>query len=64
LPPILLIHPSFTNFGTVTKNLLDVGEPLTTISKLLGHSKVETTKIYTMPGERDLENAVDKVAWV
>jgi site-specific recombinase XerD len=46
------------------KNLLDVGEPLTTISKLLGHSKVETTKIYTMPGERDLENAVDKVAWV
>jgi site-specific recombinase XerD len=49
---------------TFAKNLLDVGEPLNTISKLLGHSKLETTKIYTMPGERDLEKAVDKVAWV
>jgi site-specific recombinase XerD len=49
---------------TFAKNLLDAGVQLNTISKLLGHSKLETTKIYTMPGERDLEKAVDKVAWV
>src|SRR5712691_738519 len=37
------------------KNILDAGEDLATVSRLLGHERLETTAIYTQPNARDLE---------
>lgn len=31
------------------------------VATLLGHSNLHTTRIYTTPGERDLEEAVSKL---
>jgi integrase/recombinase XerC len=56
LTPHMLRH----TFG---KNLADAGIPLDRIAMLMGHSSVETTSIYTMPGAQDLQAAVDKIAW-
>jgi site-specific recombinase XerD len=47
---------------TFGKLVLDAGEDLVTVAKLLGHERLETTAIYTQPNERDLERAVDKLA--
>ena len=44
------------------KNLVDTGTPLDQFAVLLGHESLDTTKIYTQPSERDLENAVRNVA--
>lgn len=46
---------------TFAKNLIDAGIPLDQVAMLLGHARLETTRIYTMPGERDLEMAVEKL---
>jgi hypothetical protein len=43
------------------KNLADQGVGLEKIASLLGHSNLDTTRIYLMPGERDLEQAVRKL---
>jgi integrase/recombinase XerD len=43
---------------TFAKQLRDAGVDLETIRELLGHERLETTAIYTRPGERDLEAAV------
>jgi site-specific recombinase XerD len=32
------------------------------VAALLGHDSVETTAIYTQPSERDLEQAVERLA--
>ena len=45
------------------KQLLDEGVDLVTVSALLGHERLETTAIYTQPGPRDLERAVQKLEW-
>jgi hypothetical protein len=34
---------------------------LVTISKRLGHQRLEITAIYTQPSQRDLEHAVEKL---
>ncbi len=46
---------------TFAKNLIDSGVGLETVAVLLGHDRINTTKIYTVPGEKDLEDAVKKV---
>jgi integrase/recombinase XerC len=40
------------------KHVLDAGEDLATVSRLLGHERLETTAIYTEPTARDPEEAV------
>lgn len=48
---------------TCAKNLIDAGQPIDRVSKILGHSSVNTTTIYTMPTERDLQKTIDSIAW-
>lgn len=43
------------------KHVLDAGEDLATVSRLLGHERLETTAIYTQPTARDLEDAVRRL---
>lgn len=47
---------------TFAKNLINAGVTLEKVASLLGHSSLNTTRIYTTPGERDLEDAVDRLA--
>jgi len=51
LTPHLLRH----TFG---KRLVDRGVPLDRVAKLMGHSDINTTAIYTMPSLEDLRDAV------
>ncbi len=41
-----------------SKALVDAGVTLEKVAALLGHSNLNTTRIYTTPGEKDLEDAV------
>ena len=43
------------------KSLIDSGVSLEKVAMLLGHSNLNTTRIYTTPGERDLEEAVNSL---
>ncbi|HKZ40722.1 MAG TPA: tyrosine-type recombinase/integrase, partial [Candidatus Hodarchaeales archaeon] len=43
------------------KALIDAGVSLEKVATLLGHSNLNTTRIYTTPGEKDLENAVETI---
>ncbi len=52
--PHILRH----SFG---KGLLDAGTDLVTVSRLLGHERLETTAIYTQPTAQDLEAAVARL---
>ena len=52
LTPHMLRH-------TFAKTLVDRGIPIDQVGTLLGHANLNTTRIYTTPGERDLERAVD-----
>jgi integrase/recombinase XerC len=49
-------HTLRHSFG---KNLVDAGVGLERVAALLGHSNLNTTRIYTTPGARDLEKAVE-----
>lgn len=55
LTPHILRH----TFG---KNLVDSGVGLEKVAALLGHSDLNTTRIYVAPNQQDLEKAVDKIA--
>lgn len=48
---------------TFCKNLIDSGVPLDQVAMLAGHESLDVTKIYTAPSEKDLQAAVEKVAW-
>lgn len=45
-----------------SKHLLDSGEKLVNISRMLGHNDINTTSIYVAPGEQDFQNAVNKLS--
>ncbi len=44
---------------TFAKNLVDKGVGLEKVAALLGHASLNTTRIYIVPNQKDLENAVD-----
>lgn len=54
LTPHILRH-------TFAKNLVDQGVGLEKVAALLGHSSLNTTRIYITPNEKDLEKAVEKL---
>jgi integrase/recombinase XerC len=41
------------------KNLMDARQDVMRVAALLGHSNLNSTRIYTAPGERDLRQAVE-----
>ncbi len=43
------------------KNLVNKGVSLEKVAALMGHSNLNTTRIYTLPGETDLEEAVGRL---
>lgn len=47
---------------TFGKNLVDAGVPLDRVATLLGHSSLNTTRIYTVPSRADLQEAVERIA--
>ncbi|HDQ74208.1 MAG TPA: recombinase, partial [Chloroflexi bacterium] len=47
---------------TFAKNLVNAGVGLEKAADLLGHSRLDTTRIYTRPGWQDLEEAVEALA--
>jgi site-specific recombinase XerD len=47
---------------TFGKQTLDAGESLVTVATLMGHSRLDTTAIYTQPNQQDLERAVERLA--
>ncbi len=51
------VHPH-TLRHTLAKNLVDAGVGLHEVAALLGHSSLNTTRVYVTPGERDLERAL------
>ena len=48
---------------TCAKNLIDAGNSIDKVSKILGHASVNTTSVYTMPNERDLKMTMDSISW-
>lgn len=46
---------------TFAKNLINSGITLEKVASLLGHTSLNTTRIYITPGEKDLEDAVDRL---
>jgi len=50
-----------TQRHSFSKNLVDAGVGLERVAALLGHSNLNTTRIYTTPGARDLEKAVEQL---
>ena len=56
--PAASAHTIRHTFGT---NLLRSGVNIVTVAELMGHRGLDTTRLYTLPTERDLENAVAKL---
>ena len=54
------VHPHMLRRTRAT-NLYQDGVPLELISAILGHSKLETTRIYALPSLRQLRDAVESV---
>lgn len=48
---------------TYCHDLVSKGVPIEMVAKLAGHSKIETTKIYTQPGEQEMQAAVEKLGF-
>lgn len=47
---------------TFAHNLINSGVTLDVVATILGHDRLDTTRLYTKPGELDLARAVDKIA--
>jgi len=58
---LLLVH-THTLRHTFAKNLINAGVSLEKVASLLSHSSLNTNRIYITQGEKDLENAVEKLA--
>ncbi len=43
------------------KSLIDAGVSLEKVATLMGHSNLNTTRIYTTPGVQDLEEAIKEL---
>ena len=43
------------------KNLIDAGVSMEKVAALLGHSNLNTTRIYITPGAEDLQEAVHAI---
>lgn len=56
LTPHILRH-------TYGHDLVVSGVRIDIVAKLMGHSKIDTTLIYTQPGEEELQNAVEKISF-
>lgn len=56
--PVLTPHMLRHSFA---KNLIDSGVGLEKVASLLGHSNLNTTRIYVTPNQADLERAVDQI---
>ena len=54
-------HPHAFRHSFATE-LLRKGAPLPTVGALLGHESLQSTARYTQPSERDLRDAVNKLA--
>lgn len=48
---------------TCAKNLIDAGQSIDRVSKILGHSNINTTAIYTIPTEQDLYITMESISW-
>jgi len=48
---------------TFCKSLIDAGEPLDRVATLAGHENLNTTAKYTRATGRDLQKAVERLAW-
>ena len=48
---------------TCAKNLIDAGQSIDRVAKILGHSNVNTTSVYTIPNERDLHVTMESISW-
>lgn len=48
---------------TFCKNAIDLGISINQVAMLAGHSSLDTTKVYTVPSEKDLQDAVEKMVW-
>lgn len=46
---------------TFAKNLIDAGIGIELVAALMGHASLETTRLYIIPGEADLERAVARL---
>ena len=44
-------------------NLILAGEGIEKVAMLAGHKSIETTRVYTIPGERELQLAVEKISF-
>jgi site-specific recombinase XerD len=47
---------------TFGKNLVDAGVSLDRVATVLGHSSLNTTRMYTVPSQADLQEAVERIA--
>jgi site-specific recombinase XerD len=47
---------------TFAKNLVDAETPMDQVATLLGHESLVTTRVYSRPSERDLEEAVRRAS--
>jgi integrase/recombinase XerC len=48
---------------TFCKNAVDMGISLEKVAMIAGHSSLDVTKIYIVPSVKDLQDAVEKMAW-